>query len=201
MDGQRSLNNTESTYGLVAICFHWLVAAAFIVNYGLVYYRNLFLVPRSVPAREVMSYHTAIGVSVFVFVVLRVVWKCLQQQPKPVAGSKLQQGTARAAHLLLYGAMVVMPLSGYLGHGRPSQFFFFIEMPRFADTWLFKTVVEGWMKLTWKQFEAPVDFIHQQGGTYVVAVLLCVHIGAALYHHFVRKDDILKRMWPAAGTA
>jgi cytochrome b561 len=90
--------------------------------------------------------------------------------------------------------MVMVPLTGYLGHGRPAKLFFLIEIPRFADTWIFKTLVEGWMGLTWKQFEAPMDFMHQQGGATVVWMLVVAHAGAALYHHFVRKDLVLKRM-------
>ena len=72
--------------------------------------------------------------------------------------------------------------------------FFLIEIPRFADTYLFSTVVEGWMGLTWEQFEAPMDFIHKKGGAYVVWVLIAAHAAAALYHHYIRKDVVLKRM-------
>ncbi|MDF1686535.1 MAG: cytochrome b561 [Parvibaculaceae bacterium] len=39
-----------------------------------------------------------------------------------------------------------------------------------------------------------MDFIHKQGGAYVIRVLIAVHAGAALYHHFVRPDIVLKRM-------
>ena len=84
--------------------------------------------------------------------------------------------------------------AGYFGTGGPSQLFFAIEIPRFADTQIFATVVEGWMGLTWEQFEKPMDFIHKQGGAYVVWVLIAAHAGAAIYHHFVRKDIVLKRM-------
>jgi cytochrome b561 len=72
--------------------------------------------------------------------------------------------------------------------------FFAIEIPRFADTGIFTTIVGGWIGLTWKEFEQPTDFIHKQGGAYVVSPLIAAHAGAALYHHFVRNDIVLTRM-------
>ncbi len=188
------IKNTELRYGVIAIALHWIVAFAFIANYAIIYYRDWFLERRSEEARVFLSYHTAIGVSVLVFVALRILWKFMNRQPEDVPGSALEHFAAHAAHVLLYAAMIVIPLTGYLGTGGPSQFFFLLEVPRFADTQVFKTAVEGWMGLTWKQFEAPMDFIHKQGGAYVVSVLVAVHAGAALYHHFVRRDVVLRRM-------
>ena len=186
--------NTEYSYGLVAIFFHWIVALAFIANYLIIYYSHWFLVPKSDPARTLFSYHTAIGVSVLVFVFLRTLWKFMNTQPKDVPGSKLEHLMAHGAHILLYAVMIVVPLSGYFGTGGPSQLFFFIEIPRFADTQIFATVVEGWMNLSWEEFEAPMDFIHKKGGEYVVWLIILAHAGAAFYHHFIRKDVVLRRM-------
>ena len=195
------LKNTDDRYGLIAIAFHWIVAAAFIVNYAVIYYLDWFVTPRTDDARMLMFYHKAIGVSVLTFVALRIIWKFMNKQPKDVPGTRFEHFAAHAAHVLLYAAMVIIPLTGYLGTGGPSQLFFTIEIPRFADTDIFKTVVEGWMGLTWKQFEQPIDFIHKKGGTYVVSVLIATHAGAALYHHFVRKDMVLKRMISTKSTA
>ena len=188
------LKNTENSYGLIAILLHWIVAAAFIVNYGLIYYRTWFTERSSDLAKTLFSNHTAIGVSVLVFVLLRVLWKLMNKQPKDVPGSQLEHFAAHGAHILLYIVMIVLPLSGYLGTGGPSQLFYLIEIPRFADTQIFQTVIQGWMGLSWEQFEAPMDFIHKKGGEYFVWVLVLLHAGAALYHHFIRKDTVLKRM-------
>jgi len=189
--------NTKYSYGLIAIALHWIVAFAFIVNYIIIYYREWFVAARSDQAKELISYHTAIGISVIVFVALRIVWRLMEKQPNAVPGSRMEHLAAHAAHIMLYVVMIVLPLSGYLGTGGPSQLFFFIEIPRFADTQIFKIVVEGWMSLNWEQFEAPMDFIHKQGGAYIVSALIVAHAGAALYHHYVRKDVVFKRMlWP-----
>ena len=186
--------NTQYSYGLIAIALHWIVAFAFIANYLIIYYKSWFVEPKADLGRTLFSYHTAIGVSVIVFVVLRIIWRLMSQQPKEVPGSKLEHLAAHGAHILLYIVMIVLPLSGYLGTGGPSQLFFMFEIPRFADTQIFATVVEGWMNLSWEEFEAPMDFIHKKGGEYFVWVLVLAHAGAALYHHFIRKDVVLKRM-------
>ena len=189
--------NTADTYGVIAIALHWIVALAFILNYAIIYYREWFVEEKTDQARALISYHTAIGVSVIVFVLLRIIWRFMNRQPNEVPGSSLEHFAARAVHLMLYAVMIFVPLSGYLGTGGPSQLFFAIEIPRFADTQIFKTVVEGWMSLDWDEFEAPMDFIHKKGGAYVVWVLIAAHAGAALFHHFVRRDAVLKRMiWP-----
>jgi len=194
MSNSLQIKNTDRSYGIVAIVLHWVVAAAFIVNYAIIYWREWFFEPRSDEARALISNHTAIGVSVLVFVVLRILWKWMNKQPNHVPGTKTEHFAAHAAHVLLYVAMIVLPLSGYLGTAGPSQLFFAFEIPRFADTWIFMTIIEGWMGISWEAFEAPMDFIHKQGGAYVVSVLIAAHVGAALFHHFVRRDNTLKRM-------
>ncbi len=189
-----ALKNTKYSYGLIAILFHWIVALAFISNYAIIYYREWFVEGRTDLSKSLISFHTAIGVSVLVFVVLRIIWKFMNQQPKDVPGTKMEHLAAHGVHILLYIVMIVLPLTGYLGTGSTSQLFFLFEIPKFADTQIFQTVVQGWMGLTWEQFEAPIDFIHKKGGAYFVWVLIAVHAGAALYHHFIRKDIVLKRM-------
>ncbi len=189
------VKNTKDTYGVIAIALHWIVALAFIINYAIIYYREWFVEGREDPLfRTLLSYHYAIGVSVLVFVVLRIIWRLTNIQPNEVPGSRLEHLAAHTAHIALYAVMILIPLTGYLGTGGPSQLFFFIDLPRFADTQIFKTVIEGWMGLSWEQFETPIDFIHKEGGAYVVWVLIVVHAGAALYHHFIRGDVVLKRM-------
>jgi cytochrome b561 len=192
--GNIEYKNTENNYGLIAILLHWIVAFAFIANYAIIYYKNWFVEAKTDTAGTLFFLHTAIGVSVLVFVVLRIIWKFMNQQPKQVPGSKFEHLAAHGAHVLLYFVMIVLPLSGYLGTGGPSQLFGLFEIPRFADTHVFQVMVEGWMNLSWEEFEAPMDFIHKQGGAYFVWVLIAIHAGAALYHHFIKKDVVLKRM-------
>jgi len=163
-------------------------------NYVLIFTRKWFLEPQDEFSRTLISTHTALGVSVIVFVIARIVWRWSNVQPADVPGSRLEHLAAHTAHILLYAAMIVMPLSGYLGTGGSSQLFFVFELPSFRDTWLFQTVVMGGLGVEWDAFEGVMDFIHKQGGTYVVSVLIGAHVAAALYHHLIRRDEVLRRM-------
>ncbi len=90
--------------------------------------------------------------------------------------------------------MILLPVTGYLGTGLATDFFWLFEIPRFADTAVFEFVVFATMGLTFEQFEVPIGFVHKKGGAYLFWVLILGHACAALYHHFIRKDDVLRRM-------
>ncbi len=103
---------------------------------------------------------------------------------------------AHYGHLALYAVLIIMPLTGYLGTGVATEFFFWFDIPKFADTWLFQSVIQQGLGLSFEQFEAPVDFIHKQGGAYLVWLLILGHAAAALYHHIHLKDRTLLKMLP-----
>ena len=188
------LKNSEESYGLIAVLLHWIVALGMIAGYVAVYYRHWFTEEKTPENWTALQLHLSFGVSVAVFVVLRILWKAVNAKPADAPGTRMEHLASRAMHRALYVFMVVMPVTGYLGTGAATEYFFLFDIPKFADTTLFKTVVEGWMGLTFKEFEVPMDFIHKNSGAYVVWVLVGLHAGAALYHHFVRKDFVLKRM-------
>jgi len=50
--------------------------------------------------------------------------------------------------------------------------------------------------VAWETFEKPIDFVHKNSGAYLVWVLVLLHAGAALFHHYVKRDDVLRRMLP-----
>jgi cytochrome b561 len=188
------MRNTKAGYGAVAIALHWIVAAAFIVNYALVYYSDWFLEPRSDLGRTLTSTHAAIGVSVLVFVGLRILWRLTNQQPDDVPGTRLEHMASHVVHLVLYGIMIGMPLTGYLGYGGSSNLFFAIELPSFQNTWLFTNVISGGLGLTWDSFEGVMDYLHKSVGAYAVLAIVALHVGAALFHHFIRRDEVMVRM-------
>lgn len=77
-----------------------------------------------------------------------------------------------------------------------TDFSFLFEIPKFADAAVFKIAIEGWLGLTFEQFEAPIDFIHKKGGEYVVLLIIVGHAAAAFYHHFKFKDRNIIKMLP-----
>lgn len=194
------IKNTKQSYGLVAIILHWLVALGFLGAYMSVYYRHWFSEGKfnsvELNSNTIALYlHLSFGVTVGAFVLLRIIWKIMNKTPDDVpGGSKFEHFAAHSMHWILYIIMIIMPLTGYMGTKLDTNFFLLFEIPKFSDTWLYSILVEQWLNMTWEQFEDIVDAIHKNGGKYVVWVLILLHAGAAMYHHMVRKDIVLKRM-------
>jgi cytochrome b561 len=188
------LTNSRSGYGLIAIAFHWTVAAAFLANYALIYGREWFAEPRSDFGRSLFSAHTAIGVSALVFIALRILWRFMSSAPDAAPGTPLEHLIARLTHFALYIVMLGLPLTGYLGFGGAPKLFFALEIPTFRETWVFTSLISGQLGISWESFEGVMDMLHKTGGTYVVPALIALHIGAALFHHLIRRDTVLRRM-------
>ncbi|MBC6445250.1 MAG: cytochrome b [Alphaproteobacteria bacterium GM202ARS2] len=192
------LHNSSERYGTVAMALHWVVAALFLALYVSVYYRQWFTEPKTEANWSALQLHLSFGVTMAVFVVLRVLYKLWSQPPQEVPGTPLEHRAAKSVHWTLYAVMIIMPITGYLGTGADTEFFGLFDITQFRHTGMYETVVQGWLGLTWEQFEPPIDFVHKQGGAYFVWVLIGVHVSAALFHHFVRKDNTLRRMLPVS---
>lgn len=88
-----------------------------------------------------------------------------------------------------------MVLTGYFGTGANTDYFSLFEIPKFEDTAIFSNLVFDYLGMTFDEFEKPMDFIHKElFGSWVVWMLILGHIFAALYHHFILKDQTLSKM-------
>lgn len=190
------LKNSTTHYGQVARTLHWFTALLFLLAYCSVYYRQWFTEAQTPENWTALQLHLSFGVTIAVLVVLRLYWRLTNVQPAAEPGSALMHKAAHLGHLVLYGVLIVMPLTGYLGTGVATEFFFLFEIPKFADTWLFQVLIAEGLGLSFEQFEAPIDFIHKQGGAYLVWLLILGHAAAALYHHYHLKDRTLLKMLP-----
>lgn len=175
------LKNTSSRYGLVAIAFHWLIALLVIslLCVGL-YMVTLTLSPLKI---ELFHYHKEFGTLVLILACLRWGWRLANTTPVlPSHMPFWQQWAAHASHYLLYVLLFAMPITGWLvssAAGLLPSFFGLFVLPSLIAPNQELTHLFGWM---------------HQWLAYSLIALLCVHIGAALEHHFVEKDDILRRM-------
>lgn len=190
-----SVKNTAENYGLIAIWLHWVTALLFLGAYCTVYYRHWFTEARTPESLVALQLHTSFGVSVGVVVVLRIIWRIMNRQPDPEPGTRVEHLAAHLGHYALYAVMIIMPLTGYLGTGVNSNVFFLFEVTKFEDTPFFTFLAERFPGLTFKEFEKPIDFIHKDiFGAWVTWLLIVGHVGAALYHHFVKKDRTIYKM-------
>jgi cytochrome b561 len=193
------LRNSTDQYGLAARLFHWTTAAAFIAAYVVVYYVIWIIADNKNPEYvRTLNIHWALGLLVGFLVVPRLVWKWLNVQPDEVPGSRVERLMARVAHISLYALMIVLPITGYLGTRHGTSFGLF-EIPSFGETALFGWIASTW-NLTFKEFEAPLDIVHHFLGKWVAWPIVLLHIVAAFFHHWVRRDTTLTRMLGSLDT-
>ena len=190
------IRNTEITYGSVAKWLHWLTALSILVAYLLVLYLEYVLHHEGPYRSPIVWIHKAVGASVLIFFVLRLWWRSINPIPKmPQSMPKWQVQASHASHFCLYFLMFAMPLSGYFGNGGGVSFGLF-AIPGFGSTeignWIFDL-----LGITFEQWEVPFDYFHYHiAGPFLFWMIIAVHAGAALYHHYVEKDDVLTRMLP-----
>lgn len=194
------LRNTPEAYGEIAKWLHWIIALLFLAAYCAVYYRHWFTEKNTPGNWNALQLHLSFGVTIGVFVLLRVLWKLGNPGPRLEPGGRWEHVAAKGGHLALYFFMIAMPVTGYLGTGAETHYFFTFKLPKFEDTALYDSLVAGMLGMSFEQFEEPIDFIHKDiGGALLVWILIAIHISAALYHHFVKRDRTLKRMLPGEG--
>ena len=175
------LKNTESSYGVIAKGFHWLLflMLTFMIAAG----NFLASMPKGPEKLQAAGMHKSFGLVVLALILLRLVWRLVNVTPKDPEGTPAVQNLmAHAMHWALYVLMFAQPLAGILmsqAAGYPVSFFGLFELPVLLD-----------------KDPSLAQFFRGAHGTVWILLVLAVigHAGAALYHHFVTKDDVLKRM-------
>ena len=175
--------NSEQGFGLSAIIIHWIMALLIISLLA----AGLYMTSLGISEQKLKLYgfHKEFGIVVIILTLLRIIWRLSNIIPSLSSLPYLEKLAARAMHLAFYGFMIIMPLTGWLmssAAGLPVSFFGLFTLPNFItpDPKLF---------FLWQQ-------IHKYAAFILIAAILG-HTAAALKHHYVDRDDILKRMlWP-----
>ncbi len=168
--------------------FHWVVAALLLLQVPLAFY----MVDQPLGPDKLGNYatHKSIGLLIFAVTALRLAWRLTHPSPPlPASVPGWQRLGARATQLLLYGLMFLMPLTGLLrsqAANFPVSFFGWFTLPTLVGVN--------------NPFSDGMQEAHEIQGT-ILLVLISAHGLAALYHHFVRKDDVLRTMLPLPQSA
>jgi cytochrome b561 len=169
-------------YGRGAMAFHWSMAILIVVV-GV-----LGLLHDSWPKRTQafwINIHALIGLLVWVLVMVRLWWRARHRPPElPADIGEFSRRTSYPVHLLLYVLMSVIPIIGivtFVWHGRAFDFGLFkLNFGVHSNRAIFH----------------PTEEIHGYLA-YALFSLAGAHASAACWHHFVRRDGVLLRMWPA----
>lgn len=175
------LTNTGNGWGWVARNLHWLMAMLILGQVALGRYAHEL--DRSPRKLDLMTWHKSVGVTLLLLAIVRLGWAAFNRRPADPDGTpRWQHRAIRLSHMALYGLMLAIPLSGWLYNSAKNVPFS-----------LYRTI--PWPDLIGPSERLATTFGAVHGSLVVTLLaLLVVHAGAALWHHFIRGDDVLRRM-------
>jgi cytochrome b561 len=178
------MNAPSTRYGGVAIALHWATALLIVAN--LLLGLSMIQLPLSPRKLQWYLWHKWIGVTVFLLTSLRLAWRMWRPPPSPVPMPEWQRRAAAASHAALYALLLAVPLSGWIyssASGVQVNYLGLFPLPNLVEKD--------------RALAAALRWLHIGLNTALFA-LVCVHVGAALRHHFVQRDAVLHRMLPLA---
>jgi cytochrome b561 len=173
------IKNTAYRFGIIAILLHWVMAILLIGLLILGLY--MVSIPISLEKLKLYGWHKEYGILALMLVMVRIIWRLSNRIPY-LTLPLWEKIAARTVHWAFYGFMFAMPITGWLitsAAGLPVSFFGLFVLPDLV------TPNPDSMQLFQK--------IHEWLGYGLIATIV-LHTSAALKHHFINKDDILKRM-------
>ena len=171
-------------YTSTSMALHWLIGAMMVISVALgLYMTGLKFSPEKL---KLYNWHKWAGVTIFMLVVIRSLWRLFHASPPmPASMPAWQRHAATAIHFLLYFLMFAIPLSGWLmssAKGFQTVYFGQIPLPDLLD----KN----------KELGELLEQVHSLLN-YTLIAAVGLHAAAALKHHFIDKDDVLRRILPA----
>jgi len=176
----------SEAYDPLARATHWLtvllVAAEYIVGTAMPGIHG------STPLGTLIKLHLALGSGILLLVAFRIVWRLTHRPPPPPSGLPAwQDRLSRVTHLALYAMLILMPITGWASASArnwPVRAFGLIPLP---------ALVSYRAKIGFRLGDVHADVVY-----WILLGLIAMHVGAALYHRFVKRDSVLSRMLPGA---
>jgi len=172
-------------YPATSKLLHWLVAACVLTTAPVAIVMTRM---SEGPTRDtVYNFHKSLGVLILILMTLRLINRLAVGAPIADPGiAPWQKAVSSIVHTSLYVLLLAMPIVGYIAnsaYGAPTPFFGLFELP---------PIVGKDEELATQLFT-----LHRWTG-WLVIILVLTHVSAAIYHYFVRRDNVLQRMLPRA---
>ena len=178
-----AIRNTTQRWGAVAQLLHWLIVALVITQFTLaMLFDDL---PPSAHKLALLARHKSVGITILMLAALRLAWRWANPTPPlPDTLKPWERSAARFNHVLLYVLLFAVPVAGWTmssARGFPVSWFGLFTLPDLVpkNKALYELLVTTHGILAW-----------------TLGVVAIIHMLAALKHHFVLKDDVLRRMLP-----
>ncbi len=168
-------NPTISKWSLSSRIFHWISALLLLITWVMI------LLHDNLDSNTYIGFHKAFGISLLFWMIARVINRLFTKAPPPLAMPKWQ--LLALSHFALYAILIAMPLAGLLMSvygGRPVDIFGLFQIPVFVtpDRSLARFYNDLHTDIIWP----------------MIIGFTVLHIGAALYHQFIKKDHLMSRM-------
>ncbi len=177
------MNPAPTRYTATAVTLHWLIFMLIVCGFTLaLYMKGLPLSPQKL---KYISWHKWIGVTIFTLALARVAWRLTHAAPAlPASMPAWQRSVAGATHILLYALIVAIPITGWLmssAFGVPTVYLGIVPLPSplARDKELGELLKSAHVFLN-----------------YTMLALVIMHVGAAVKHYLIDRDDVLARMLP-----
>lgn len=173
--------NSATHWGRVSRLLHWLMAIAIFFMFAIgITMINVRLSPMKL---ELFIVHKSVGITLLLLIGLRITWRLLNPAPRPSKHiSNFQQKLVFLGQLTMYALLIAIPISGWVINSAanfPLKWFGLFEIPAITEP---NIMLEDFAKTTHLVLIC------------ILAAILLMHISAALHHHFIKRNDVLKRM-------
>lgn len=169
-------------YGLVAKSLHWLIFGLLVAQYAIG--SIMPHIGRKTPDEGWVSWHLSVGAAILFFIVLRLLWRILHPVPQLATLTPLERIASGVTHWALYALVLVMTLLGWAAtnaRGWEVRLFGFVTLPTIA--------------------QKGARWGHECGDihdvlVYVLLGFIVLHVAAAAFHYFIKRDAVAARMIP-----
>lgn len=173
-----AFKSTATRYGTVAVVIHW-ASVVLILALVMMGFRADSLTDSAAKA-DILALHVPLGLAVLVLTLIRIAWWILgDQKPTPLPMPRWQDRAARWIHTLFYVVILGMAASGLATVALSGA----------------GPVIFGEVSGALPDFHAYPPRAAHGFGAMVLIGLFVLHAGAALHHHLIKRDGLLKRMW------
>ena len=174
-------SDANSRYTRVAMALHWLIALLVIGQFAWGWWMQEIPKQPVGPRVDAFNLHKSVGMTIFALMVIRLLWRIGHRPPSLPAMPDWQAAVARSTHFVLYAALLIQPVLGYLGSewsGYPVKFFG-VTLP----AWAGKNAV----------LKEAMSAAHL-ATSWVIAAAVALHVAGALKHALIDRDGLLARM-------
>jgi cytochrome b561 len=181
-----TFRNTTRAWGSLTKALHWIIVIL-IINQWWIADRAESL--KGLEKLQALAWHKSFGMTVLMLAVVRLVWRWMNPTPDLTAETKpWERLLAKISHVLLYALIFAMPITGWMmssARNFPVSWFKVFQFPDLVAP-------------SEELFRRMNDLHHQLFA--VLVVVAGLHVAGALKHHFIDRNDVLKRMLPFGGV-